>query len=81
LAATRDGTTTACHRPTSRSPTLSDAYHPATLTAVLVDTDGSVTYVASDRGRGFHLTTAMHSLVPHPGGTGTASVAAGPAGG
>jgi hypothetical protein len=28
-----------------------------------------------------YCTTAMHSLVPHPGGTGTASVAAGPAGG
>jgi hypothetical protein len=60
---------------------LSDTYHPATLTAVLVDTDGSVTDVASDQGKGFQLTTAMHSLVPHPGGTGTASVAAGPAGG
>jgi hypothetical protein len=60
---------------------LSDTYHPATLTAVLVDTDGSVTDVASDRGKGFQLTAAMHSLVPHPGGTGTASVAAGPAGG
>jgi hypothetical protein len=60
---------------------LSDTYHPAALTAVLVDTDGSVTEVASDRGKGFQLTAAMHSLVPHPGGTGTASVAAGPAGG
>jgi hypothetical protein len=60
---------------------LSDTYHPATLTAVLIDLDGSVTEVASDRGKGFQLTAAMHSLVPQPGGTGTASVAAGPAGG
>jgi hypothetical protein len=60
---------------------LSDTYHPATLTAVLVDVDGSVAVVAHDRGNGFRLTDQMHSLVPHPGGTGTASVAAGPAGG
>ena len=60
---------------------LSDTYHPATLTAVLVDVDGSVPVVARDRGKGFRLTAQMHSLVPHPGGTGTASVAAGPAGG
>jgi hypothetical protein len=60
---------------------LSDTYHPATLTAVLVDVDGSVPVVARDRGKGFSLTAQMHSLVPHPGGTGTASVAAGPAGG
>jgi hypothetical protein len=60
---------------------LSDTYHPATLTAVLVGVDGSVATVARDRGRGFGLTVQMRSLVPHPGGTGTASVAAGPAGG
>ncbi|HSR26295.1 MAG TPA: hypothetical protein VLW53_22255 [Candidatus Eisenbacteria bacterium] len=60
---------------------LSDTYHPATLTAVLVDVDGSVATVVHDRGKGFRLTAQMHSLVPHPGGTGTASVAAGPAGG
>ena len=60
---------------------LSDTYHPATLTAVLVDVDGSVPVVARDRGKGFRLTAQMRSLVPHPGGTGTASVAAGPAGG
>jgi len=60
---------------------LSDTYHPATLTAVLVDVDGSVAEVASDGGNGFQLTARMQSLVPHPGGTGTASVAAGPAGG
>jgi hypothetical protein len=60
---------------------LSDTYHPATLTAVLVDVDGSVAVVVHDRGKGFQLTDQMHSLVPHPGGTGTASVAAGPAGG
>ena len=59
---------------------LSDTYHPATLTAVLVDVDGSVAEVARDRGNGFHLMARMHSLVPRPGGTGTASVAAGPAG-
>jgi hypothetical protein len=60
---------------------LGDAYHPATLTAVLVEVDGSVAEVARDQGKGFQLTAEMHSLVPHPGGTGTASVAAGPAGG
>ena len=60
---------------------LGDTYHPATLTAVLVDVDGSVATVAPDRGKGFQLAAQMHSLVPHPGGTGTASVAAGPAGG
>lgn len=60
---------------------LSDTYHPATLTAVLVDVDGSVAAVVGDRGKGFGLTARMRSLVPHPGGTGTASVAAGPAGG
>jgi hypothetical protein len=60
---------------------LSDTYHPATLTAVLVDVDGSVAAVVGDRGKGFGLTTRMRSLVPQPDGTGTASVAAGPAGG
>jgi hypothetical protein len=60
---------------------LGDTYQPDTLTAVLVAVDGSVPVVAHDRGKGFQLTAQMHSLVPHPGGTGTASVAAGPAGG
>src|SRR5215471_13294633 len=60
---------------------LGDTYNPVTLTAVLVDADGSVAEVAHDRGKGFALTARMQSLVPHPGGTGTASVAAGPAGG
>lgn len=60
---------------------LADTYDPVTLTAVLVAVDGSVATVARDRGRGFGLTAQMRSLVPHPGGTGTASVAAGPAGG
>jgi hypothetical protein len=61
--------------------TYGDTYHPATLTAVLVGVDGSVPVVARDQGKGFNLTARMHSLVPQPGGTGTASVAAGPAGG
>ena len=60
---------------------LGDTYHPATLTGVLVGVDGSVAGVARDRGRGFDLTARMRSLVPQPGGTGTASVAAGPTGG
>jgi hypothetical protein len=60
---------------------LGDTYRPVTLTAVLVGVDGSVAKIARDQGRGFDLTARMHSLVPHPGGTGTASVAAGPAGG
>jgi hypothetical protein len=71
----------ATHAVEDTTGVLSDTYHPATLTAVLVDVDGSVAEVAHDRGNGFHLTAQMQSLVPHPGGTGTASVAAGPAGG
>jgi hypothetical protein len=67
---------------------LTSTYDPATLTAVLVDADGSVAEVVSDRGGGFQLTSALRSLarggtqgLPQPGGTVTASVAAGPAGG
>jgi hypothetical protein len=71
----------ATHAVEDTTGVLGDTYHPATLTAVLVDVDGSVAEVAHDQGNGFHLTAQMHSLVPHPGGTGTASVAAGPAGG
>jgi hypothetical protein len=71
----------AAHAVEDTEGVLSDTYHPATLTAVLVDVDGSVAGVAHDQGKGFQLTAQMHSLVPHPGGTGTASVAAGPAGG
>ena len=41
----------------------------------------AIATVVHDRGKGFALAAQMHSLVPHPGGTGTASVAAGPAGG
>jgi hypothetical protein len=59
---------------------LGDTYRPTTLTAVLVAMDGSVPVVARDKGKGFQLTAQIHSLVPHPSGTGTASVAAGPAG-
>jgi hypothetical protein len=59
---------------------LTSAYHPVTLTAVLVNADGSVAKIVPDHGRGFQLTGALRSLVPHPGGTGTASVAAGPVG-
>jgi hypothetical protein len=59
---------------------LTSAYHPVTLTAVLVNADGSVTKIAHDHGQGFQLAGAMRSLLPHPGGTGTASVAAGPTG-
>jgi hypothetical protein len=67
---------------------LTSTYDPATLTAVLVDADGSVAEIVSDRGSGFQLTSALRSLarggtqgLPQPGGTVTASVAAGPAGG
>ena len=71
----------ATHAAEDTEGVLGDTYHPATLTAVLVDVDGSVATVARDRGKGFQLAAQMHSLVPHPGGTGTASVAAGPASG
>jgi hypothetical protein len=61
---------------------LMSAYNPVILTAVLVKGDGSVASVAlPDRKKGFQLTSALRSLVPHPGGTGMATVAAGPAGG
>src|SRR5262245_54577445 len=60
---------------------LTSAYHPAILTAVLVKIDGSVADVVEpDHDRGFQLTSELRSLVPHPGGTGLATVAAGPAG-
>ena len=42
---------------------LAASYHPATLTAVLVNTDGSVARVVSDRGNGFRLGTALRLLV------------------
>ena len=61
---------------------LMSTYNPVILTAVLVKDDGSVARVAlPDRKKGFQLTSALRSLVPHPGGTGMATVAAGPAGG
>jgi len=61
---------------------LTSAYHPAILTAVLVRIDGSVADVVEpDHARGFQLTSELRSLVPHPGGTGLATVAAGPTGG
>lgn len=65
---------------------LANAYHPVTLTAVLVSADGSVTGIVRDRGQGFKLTSQLRMLVPsaqgppHPGASATASVAAGPAG-
>jgi hypothetical protein len=59
---------------------LTATYHPVTLTVVLVAADGSVTKIARDQGRGFQLVAAMRSLLPHPGGTGTATVAIGPVG-
>jgi hypothetical protein len=66
---------------------LAGAYRPVTLTAVLVSADGSVTGVVHDHGAGFKLTGRLRMLIPsaqglpHPGASGTASVAAGPAGG
>lgn len=42
---------------------LTLAYHPSRLTAVLVNGDGSVAGVVPDRGNGFHLAGALHSLV------------------
>ena len=78
---TRQSGLAATHAVEDTEGVLGDTYRPTTLTAVLVSPDGSVTDVAHDQGKGFHLTAEMQSLVPHPGGTGTASVAAGPAGG
>ena len=72
----------AAHAVEDTEDALTAVYHPVTLTAVLVSLDGSVTKIARDQGTGFQLAGAMRSLVPHPGGTGTASVvAAGPVGG
>ena len=64
---------------------LGSTYHPATLTAVLVNANGSVAKIARDRGKGFQLTGAMRSLVPaakepQPGRHRMASVVASPAG-
>jgi hypothetical protein len=42
---------------------LATSYHPTTLTAVLVNTDGSVAEVVSDRGEGFALSSALRSIV------------------
>jgi hypothetical protein len=42
---------------------LATSYHPTRLTAVLVNTDGSVAKVVSDRGEGFALTSALRSIV------------------
>jgi hypothetical protein len=42
---------------------LTTSYHPATLTAVLVNTDGSVAEVVPDRGEGFSLGSALRSIV------------------
>jgi hypothetical protein len=56
-------------------------HHPVALTAVLVNDDGSIaSVVVPDHSKGFQLAGALRSLHPHPGGTGTATVAAGPAG-
>jgi hypothetical protein len=77
----------ASHAVEDTADALSKAYHPATLTAVLVRVDGAVTKVEPDHGDGFQLASALRSLgqaapgPPHPGGSATASVAAGPAGG
>ena len=78
---TRQAGLAATHAVEDTEGVLAATYHPRTLTAVLVGPDGSVAKVAHDGGKGFRLTAEMQSLVPHPGGTGTASVAAGPAGG
>jgi hypothetical protein len=77
----RTGVPTA-HAVEDKDNALARAFeHPGTLTAVLVNDDGSIAKVVPDPARGFQLASAMRSLRPHPGGTGTATVAAGPAGG
>jgi hypothetical protein len=78
----------ATHAVQDTEDALTSTYDPAVLTAVLVDADGSVAKIFPDRGEGFQLTGALRSLarggsqgLPQPGGTVTASIAAGPAGG
>jgi len=60
---------------------LTRAYRQGSLTAVLVNDDGSIARVQADSRKGFQLASVMLTLRPHPGGTGAATVAAGPAGG
>jgi hypothetical protein len=60
---------------------LTRAYRRGSLTAVLVNDDGSIARVQADSRKGFQLASVMLTLRPHPGGTGAATVAAGPAGG
>ncbi len=57
---------------------LTTSYHPTTLTAVLVNNDGSVARVVSDRGKGFQLTGALRLLAPS-GSQGLARPGQGPA--
>jgi hypothetical protein len=64
---------------------LGTSYHPATLTAVLVNDDGSVARVVSDQGKGFQLTSELRLLAPRssqglsrPGQGRALSIAAGP---
>ncbi|HEV3289440.1 MAG TPA: hypothetical protein VG123_10630 [Streptosporangiaceae bacterium] len=47
---------------------LNLVYHPVTLTAVLVNLNGSVASVVPDRGRGFALAPEMRTLIPGNGG-------------
>ncbi|HEY6275968.1 MAG TPA: hypothetical protein VIX86_06520, partial [Streptosporangiaceae bacterium] len=44
------------------------AYHPVTLTAVLVSLNGSVAKVVPDHGQGFALAPEMRALIPGNGG-------------
>ena len=48
---------------------LNTAYHPVTLTAVLVNLDGTVASVVADHGHGFALAPQMRALIPGNGGT------------
>jgi hypothetical protein len=58
---------------------LNTAYHPITLTAVLVNPDGTVASVVADHGHGFALAPQMRALIPGTGGSATrpASTASG----
>ncbi len=58
---------------------LNMAYHPITLTAVLVSLNGSVAQVVADHGRGFALAPEMRALIP--GNAGAAQRPAGAASG
>jgi hypothetical protein len=59
------------HAAEDTSDALNTAYHPITLTAVLVNLNGTVTNVVADHGHGFALAPQMRALIPGNGGGAT----------